>query len=453
MLKDNLFSFFGHIAICILSAFLLAQISKIGFTSSYLEFLIPLAACAVYYFFGSKLKKQSSGIIADIVSTCAITLINILLWLLSFSCVFGTYKLLTLGGLPFRRYRTFLYFNSPFIPIADSLTRNILAESSIYEFAFILLAFLPQIFILIGLRWNKKSVRKKIYLLISTVLVIAAIAFIPAVIYPSADTGDNDLLGNTAGNLANGGQVCMKDGMIYYTVRKRIFFFLNSFFEVTGVNGRSTKRLGNYDAGYINVRNEWVYFVDMLKDTGYRIKTDGSELAPLTDDKMRYLIAVGNNLYFQNMSDGGKLYRISGNGNNKVLISPDTADNILYKDGFLYYCNDTGLFRINADGTDKKTLCEGKIKSAVIEGDNIYFIDQGDLSSLYSIFLDGSGKKYLDVWYVNCFNVRDDTLAYTFNVNDYLYFCNSKNGSIIDRYHGFLSNSIYFIDDSVIYVH
>ena len=73
-------------------------------------------------------------------------------------------------------------------------------------------------------------------------------------------------------------------------------------------------------------------------------------------------------IYYADWTDGGKMYKVDTNGENKQKLSDNDCFNIKYYDGWLYYSirgeDENKLFCIKADGTCEERLSDNKARLA-----------------------------------------------------------------------------------------
>lgn len=74
-------------------------------------------------------------------------------------------------------------------------------------------------------------------------------------------------------------------------------------------------------------------------------------------------------IYYSSWSDGGHMYKIDSNGQNRQMLSDNDCYNLRYADGYIYYSirgkDEDKIYRINTDGTDEKKIID---KKAYTEG-------------------------------------------------------------------------------------
>lgn len=144
---------------------------------------------------------------------------------------------------------------------------------------------------------------------------------------------------------------------------------------------------------FISISGGWIYFInDSEVTTLYKIKTDGTGRVKLSDSASE--INVNGNYIFYSGIDSG-LYKIDTDGKNVTKLVDDDTAALEVLDDWVYYLNLSEanfLYRAKGDASKKEKLTEDFVWAYSIYSDLIYYINQND-SKLYSIKLDGTGKK------------------------------------------------------------
>jgi hypothetical protein len=146
------------------------------------------------------------------------------------------------------------------------------------------------------------------------------------------------------------------------------------------------------------VINDWIYYSTDGSLLGtFKIKTDGTEKKQLTNDRTMFPFSIEENTLFYS-------------------YAPSTND------------YNTGLYKIDLDGSNKVKVTSDNCKNVVAQGDWIYYINFSDNSSLYKIKKDGTQRKKLLNLGLSCFNISDDVLYYvTYDDASNLYKLNLQN--------------------------
>lgn len=296
---------------------------------------------------------------------------------------------------------------------------------------------------------------KRIITAIIIILVIAGIGAGGFMYYQHGKTTMNNdsAVGNTSGNLINGGLFCEYDGRIYFANP-------NDYNKLYVMNSDCTdiKKLSDDSVAALNVCGKYIYYVknNFNKSTIgmvfrgqlfglYRCNLDGSNSKMLYKDRSGSAALCGNTIYYQHYDDETALtlYKVGIDGKNETKISdtpylpasvsggklyfsdPENRHHILCMDGktssitdyydcnsylatmvngYAYYIDlskDYSLVRLN---TANKTLellyapQSGKIINYNVYGNKIFFqVEGGDNAGLYRMNIDGTQVEYVAI--------------------------------------------------------
>lgn len=273
------------------------------------------------------------------------------------------------------------------------------------------------------------STVKKVIISLSIITVIALAGIY---IYSSGRTYLNadDLIGNTAGNIYNGGLFCERDGKIYFSNDNDdgSLYVMNANADLTSV-----KKLHYDKAAYINVDENYIYYLRanntrenssgsilMFNNTGiYRINQNGKSLKLISRNPGSYVSVFGNHVYYQNydINEGLFLYRNQTDGSLERLLLKEAVIPSIIMDNKLYYVganNDHNINRLDLSSFTSQTYIEGNFGYPIFKGEYIYYMDQSNNYSINRMNRDGSDPIVL---------VKDRTS--TFNITNsgkYLYY-------------------------------
>jgi hypothetical protein len=298
--------------------------------------------------------------------------------------------------------------------------------------------------------------------------------------------------GNTMANIVNKGFLVKEDGWVYFTLETGLYrvredgtqltqlfdgtvLYLNIWdgwiycaIELGGIyrisaDGAARQKISGEKANYVYVKDGWIYYSTigerfMLSYTaGYRteyrinkIRLDGtgrvcvvSELAGKQDTAVSpsplFYIDDGW-IYYKNMSDQYRLYRVRINCVKKTKVSDellandfDSAGDFIVDGGWVYYTqpNDYyALYRMAADGSTTVRATKGRISRMAINDsgaerilpgwigrfmitdDWIYYIDMSDNWKLYRVHKDGTGKELVSDVSIYALGMTGDTLYF-----------------------------------------
>lgn len=263
-------------------------------------------------------------------------------------------------------------------------------------------------------------------------------------------------MGNTVGNISNGGYVAEAEGYIYY----KKFNDGGKLYRVKA-NGTGDEKLSDNSANYINVYGGWVYF---SSDSGsiYKVRTNGSDELKLNYSLGTSLNVMDNFIYYisdnkeiqKGRLDGSKTEKISGI-DGKNLSMNISGENIYYssEDG------DYKLKKITTDGKSFANLLDRRVESVNIIGNWIYFIDRDDLR-IYRVDKTGSNLVKLNDQPSKYLNVNGEYIYYTNDVDRSVYRVKVDGSSTPERlnyadssYINTTSEWIFYMDptDNVMY--
>lgn len=268
--------------------------------------------------------------------------------------------------------------------------------------------------------------------LLLTLIIITALIFTGILVYSSGRTYMNDesLVGNTAGNIYNGGLFCERDGKIYFSNDNDdgSLYVMNS-----KADADSIKKLHDDKAAYINVDENYIYYLRanntrentsgsilMFNNTGiYRINQNGKSLKLISSNPGSYVTVFGNQVYYQNydVNAGLFLYRNQTDGAFERLLLKEAVIPSALIDNKLYYVGVNENHNINGldlSSFTSRSYIEGNFAYPIFFGEYIYYIDQENNYSINRMYKDGSERTVL-------VNNRTSTYNIT-NSGKYLYY-------------------------------
>jgi hypothetical protein len=139
-------------------------------------------------------------------------------------------------------------------------------------------------------------------------------------------------------------------------------------------DGTEEQRLAEGMPFYINVVNDWIYYVDEAAGNICKINTDGSHMQRLYSGRYECLTTDGKSLYFDCYRDS--VFKASINGEHISKILTGNIEHPFVADGWLYYVYDySRLRRINKETLEIETLISDKNLDAermVLSNGNLY---------------------------------------------------------------------------------
>ena len=201
---------------------------------------------------------------------------------------------------------------------------------------------------------------------------------------------NKNAVGNTAGNLNNGGRFCEYDGKIYFSnpYDKGKLYVMNS-------DCTEARALNDDTVYYLNVCGDYIYYIrnnlDSSKQSGsasgqmfgvYRADLDGQETEALSSSISGIACLYGNSLYYQyyDAKKGMSLYKAGIDGKENIQISPNAYNPASVYDGKFYFADSFNKNRISTLDAETGTV-------SIFYDANAYLADAAD-SYIYYIDLD-----------------------------------------------------------------
>lgn len=132
---------------------------------------------------------------------------------------------------------------------------------------------------------------------------------------------------------------------------------------------------------YLNMTGDRLYYVNVSDGSRiYRVKTDGSERECIVSDSADMLQVAGDRIFYQSKADGG-LYSAGLDGSGKLRIVKDRVSCFTLSSGVIYYRNDSeggALWCCSIDGFDAQELAAGSCNYPAVYENNVYYINVSD---------------------------------------------------------------------------
>lgn len=267
--------------------------------------------------------------------------------------------------------------------------------------------------------------RTKAILIIAGILLVLAILFTVNYFTGRIPENPSGTVGNTAGNLYNGGYFCEdEDGKVYFSNS-----YDNGALYVMNADESEVEKISSNTVKSINAGGDYLYYYmsDSSASTGlgfvrrvigvYRSEKDGNNLKTLSRDPAGSLLLVDNHLYVQSLPDSGgvHLIKLSIDGEEETVLSTDKIYPASVYNGRIYY-NDTteSLFLYQWDTyTDATSLVvKYNMWNPIRQGKYIYFMDIRENYKLCRYDLDEDKIEVLSDDRIDTFNVTDEYIYY-----------------------------------------
>ena len=308
-------------------------------------------------------------------------------------------------------------------------------------------------------------------------LILLVIGSIDLLNYMGSRTIYNDgyVVGNTTGNLYNGGLFCESNGQIFFSNPKD-----GHKLYVMDSDGSNVKKLCDDVASYINADENYVYYVrnngsndvslsflQIATNSLCRITRDGKKVTILDDAPCLYASLVGNYVYYIHYDDkeASTLYRVRIDGSEREQISKVPYKTCAVDNGFVYFNEEEynhNLMAMDTTSNNISTLYECVCYEPTVMDGIAYYMDGERDYGITRVDLSYATPATVVPDRVDCYNIYEDGIFYQKNAGDAsgIYHCNldgSNEELIMEGTFTSIhttSNMLYFYDfnnDSICY--
>jgi len=231
-------------------------------------------------------------------------------------------------------------------------------------------------------------------------------------------------VGNTGGNLNNGGLFCEDEDIVYFSNAYDNGSLYSMHADETDIkklsssNVRSINAGGNYLYYYQDYSAASESFASIFRVTGiYRSKKTGKDNTCLKLIPSPSLSLCGNTLFYQAESagNGTVLFRIETNKKNDMQISDHLINPASIYNGMIYFGgtqNDHRLYTLNPNGNSILPIFDGNVYNPVVQDDYVYYMDISSDYRLCRYSLSNQSVEVLTNDRLDTFNVAGDMIYY-----------------------------------------
>lgn len=225
---------------------------------------------------------------------------------------------------------------------------------------------------------------------------------------------NDNAVGNTTGNLNNGGTFCEYNGYIYFANPSDNFYLYRMNSDCT-----DAKKLNSDSVAYLNVCGNYIYYVKHNEDTStsnkngfrmtkqligiYRTDLNGKNPETLYDDLSGIISLYGNYLYYQHYSTTVplNLYKLKIDGKEDIQLSDTAYNPACMNNGIMYFVdtnnkNTIGAYNISTGKAT--TFYNANAYMVNVLGNYLYYID---VSKGYSLVRLNITTKTVELLYSN----------------------------------------------------
>lgn len=272
------------------------------------------------------------------------------------------------------------------------------------------------------------SRKSKNILTIATCIAIVLTLFVVSSLAGRVTMNPAGTIGNSGGNLNNGGLFCEYDGMVYFANA----FDGGSLYSMDVTEG-NIKKLNEANSHNILAGGDYLYYFQLgssgeaglgnvLNVRSFnRCNLRGKNTVTLSRDTVVTAQLVDNYLYMLTAgSDHPEFYKMKIDKSEQTALADYQINPASAANGIIYY-NGTGtdhyLYALDTATDSASVLWRGNIWYPIVSGDYVYYLDVAENYRLCRYSFSQDAIEVLTSDRVDCFNVN----------NGYIYY--QKNGT------------------------
>lgn len=279
----------------------------------------------------------------------------------------------------------------------------------------------------------------KIVLSVVAVILLAALLSIIA-LSQRISMNPEGTVGNSAGNLNNGGLFCENDKFVYFSNSYEGGSLYRMNPDETGLRRLNTLKVQNILAG-----GSYVYYfqtgASVISDftqpfnvrSFERCRTDGSNASALVRDVVVTAQLVDNYLYLLTATNSGPFfYKLKIDNSHRTDLGSFNINPACAVNGTIYYNgteDDHYLYGLDTSTDAPYVVWRGNLWYPAIEGDYVYYMDVANNYRLCRYSLSRNEIEILTEDRVDCFNVGGGYIYYQKNGAEAQLKCMRTDGS------------------------
>lgn len=226
-------------------------------------------------------------------------------------------------------------------------------------------------------------------------------------------------VGNTTGNLYNGGEFCEYKGYVYFANRADD----NALYRMKA-DGTHVEKLHPDSVSYIQVINDYIYYIrtndssaDMVlrgQPYGlYRLEIGENKAEQIYNGLVLSMRMLGNYLYFQAYNDDDRIQmmKVKIDGEGLKLISEEEYEPLCVNGTDIYFAevrDSHNLMRMETENDRIVTAAEGNYYMPTFISGYMYYINLDDEMKLTRVDLSTNEEEVLDEGKCINYNVSED---------------------------------------------
>lgn len=267
-----------------------------------------------------------------------------------------------------------------------------------------------------------KNLKNALFLIIP--LLLFAALFVSSILSKRVAKNPPGTVGNTAGNLNNGGLFCEDDGKVYFANA----YDGNTLYVMNPDESEITK-LSDVHVSSLNAGGSYLYyyqdssaasenFASLFRINGlYRCKKNGKSSVCLKRVPVPSFSLSDNTIFYQSYSteNGTSLCRIDIDKQNEAEVADYIINPASIQDGAIYFGGtgrDHYLYRLDTATNAITPIYEGNVYNPIIQGDYVYYMDISSDYRLCRYSLSEQTAEVLTEDRLDFFNVAGDMIYY-----------------------------------------
>lgn len=271
----------------------------------------------------------------------------------------------------------------------------------------------------------KKQTTKVLIIFILILLGITIFTLLSAY-FKQIPQNPEDTVGNTAGNINNGGLFCETDGKIFFSNA-----YDNGTLYVMNTDGSHVKKLNDSKVSFITAGGNYLYYyqesVDGNQGLGYvrstnglcRMKKNGSNITGINRNIIFSMQLVGNHIYYLSSDSTGPLfYKVSTDGKEEILLADYSVNPACALNGTIYYngtLDNHYLYALDTHTDTPAEVWQGNLWYPILDGNYVYYLDVENNYRLCRYNMGSSEIQVLTEDRVDCYNLAGGYIYYQKN--------------------------------------
>lgn len=252
------------------------------------------------------------------------------------------------------------------------------------------------------------------------VLLVCGVAVISHLTADRVEDVPVGYLGNTAGNLNNGGYFCEADGKVYFSN-----FYDGGTLYSMNADESDIQKLSKQAVQFLNITGSHLYYYQcdnlngsdlgsVINSTGlYRCTTDGKNIKCLKRGAFNTPLVNGNQIYYlyYDKAQGYALYRMATDGTGETQVTDYIANPACSYQNYIYFNGteeDHNLYQLDVNTDQITRIWNGSMWNPVYSGGYIYYMDLSSDYRICRLNLNSGEAEIVTNKRADFFNVSDD---------------------------------------------